>query len=60
MNIITLFIALVGGFMIIGFIAAIFQNKEPDDESRNEDYSSQVVISQEVPSVFDAFNGKEK
>ena len=60
MNIITLFIALVGGFMIIGFIAAIFQNKDTDGESQSEDYSSRVVISQEVPSVFNTFKGKKE
>ena len=60
MNIITLFIALVGGFMILGFIAAIFQNKDVDDESQSEDYSSRVVISQEVPSAFDTFKGKDE
>lgn len=60
MNIITLFITLVGGFMFIGIIAVIFHNKDIHDESQGEDCSSRVVISQEVPSVFDAFKGKEE
>lgn len=60
MNIIALFIALVGGFMIVGIIAAIFQSKDTDDESQSEDCSSRVVISQEVPSVFDTFKRKEE
>lgn len=53
MELIYTFLALVGGFMVIGFITAICD--KPD-----EDESSRVVISQQVPSVFDTFNRKGK
>lgn len=60
MNIITLFIALVGGFMVIGLVAAMHQKKDAIDESHSEEHSSHIVITQEVPSVFDTFKGKGK
>ena len=60
MNIITLFIALVIGFMIIGLVAAMLQNKDAGDESQSEENSSRIVITQEVPSVFDTFKGRGK
>ena len=50
MGLIGIFLALVGGFMIIGFIAAIF-NRDHDERERD----SNIAVSQKVPSVFDAF-----
>lgn len=56
MSIVSIFILLVIGFMIIGFIAVAFQkNDDYYDETDEEEYSSQVVVSQQVPSVFDTF-----
>lgn len=53
MNIIGLFIFLVVAFLVIGFIAVLIKpaDKEEDDEA-NDDYP-RVMVSQEVPSVFD-------
>ncbi len=50
MGLIGIISLLFAGFMIIGFIAAIFNR---DDDEREHD--SNIVISQEVPSVFDVF-----
>ena len=54
MGLIGIFLALVGGFMIIGFIAAICD--KPDEEKED---LPRVVVSQRVPSVFDTFRRKE-
>lgn len=53
MNIIGLFIFLVVAFLVIGFIAVLIKpaDKEEDDAA-NDDYP-RVMVSQEVPSVFD-------
>ncbi|GEM_PF-3793002 len=54
MGLIGIFLALVGGFMIVGFIAAICN--KPDEETEEP---PRVVISQQVPSVFDTFKKKK-
>lgn len=50
MGLIGIISLLFAGFMIIGFIAAIFNR---DDDEREHD--SNIAVSQKVPSVFDAF-----
>lgn len=50
MGLIGIIFLLFAGFMIIGFIAAFF-NRDHDER----EHDSNIVISQEVPSVFDAF-----
>ena len=62
MNLIVLFIGLVVGFIIIGLIAVALQktdNQQSDDDNADK-YSSHIVISQEVPSAFDSFKGKDR
>ena len=53
MGLIGIFLAMFCGFMIVGFIAAICD--KPGGESEE---TSRVVVSQQVPSVFDTFKGK--
>lgn len=50
MNLIGIFAVLLASFGTIGLVAAI-----SDREKVDSDRDSNVVISQEVPSVFDAF-----
>ena len=50
MGLIGIIFLLFAGFMIIGFVAAFF-NRDHDER----EHDSNIVISQEVPSVFDAF-----
>lgn len=57
MNLLTLFIALVVGFLIIGFIAAVIDHHRDSECDENDEYESNIVISQQVPSVFDTFKG---
>ena len=56
MNLIGVYIALFVGVMIIGIVCALAEN----DKDRSEDDTPRVVISQQVPSVFDTFKGKDK
>ena len=64
MSLIAVYPALLVGFFIIGIIAAACQhtdkqNNDASEDNRDDDaYSSHIVISQEVPSVFDAFHSK--
>ena len=62
MNLIVLFIGLVVGFIIIGLIAVALQKNEnqQSDDGNEDEYSSHIVISQEVPSVFDSFGEKNR
>lgn len=59
MNLIGIFAVLLAGFGIIGLVAAV-----SDREKGDSDNEPNIVISQEVPSVFDAFHhdgdGKKK
>ena len=54
MSAIYAIIVMFVGIMVIGFIFAILENKKDDRDDDGDD--SSVVISQEVPSVFDTFN----
>lgn len=66
MNLITLFLFLVISFFVIGLIAAISiqhkrneacnEREEADDEGLDDRVA--IVVSQEVPSVFDTLSGK--
>ena len=58
MELISIFIILVIGFLIIGFIAAVTYNRQ--NHGQDDDEQTHIVISQEVPSVFDAFKRKRK
>ena len=55
MNLIGVYIALFVGVMIIGLVCALAEN----DKDRSEDDPPRVVISQQVPSVFDTFKSKK-
>lgn len=58
MELISVFIFLVIGFLVIGIIAAIAYNR--NDHNDAEDEQARIVISQEVPSAFDALKGKKR
>ena len=58
MELISVFIFLVIGFLVIGIIAAIAYNRK--DHNDGEDAQARIVISREVTSAFDALNGKKK
>lgn len=61
MDLIMILLALVVGFMIIGIITVACQKKDdPLDDNNDEEYSSRIVITQEVPSVFDTLSGKNR
>lgn len=55
MKLILIFAVLLGGFIIIGIVCALAENRK----DRSEDEPPRVVISQQVPSVFDTFKKKE-
>ena len=56
MELISIFIILVIGFLIFGFIAAVTYNRQ--NHGQDDDEQTHIVISQEVPSAFDAFKRK--
>ncbi len=58
MGLIGVFITLFVGFMIIGIVCALAENSKNRREDAPED-SPRVVISQQVPSVFDTFKRKK-
>ncbi len=64
MSLIAVYPALLAGFFIIGIIAVVCEHADKQKNDASEDngdddaYSSHIVISQEVPSVFDAFHSK--
>jgi len=55
MQLVVIIAVLLGGFMIIGIVCALAEN----DKDRSEDDPPRVVISQQVPSVFDTFKKKK-
>lgn len=59
MKLIVVFAVLLIGFLIIGTVAAIAENRKEhrEDEPRE---APRVVISQQVPSVFDTFKGDKE
>ncbi len=59
MKLILIFAVLLGGFLIIGTVAAIAENRKEHREDEPEELP-RVVISQQVPSVFDAFKGDKE
>ena len=64
MSLIAVYPALLVGFFIIGIIAAACQhtdkqnNDASEDNGDDDEYSSPIVISQEIPSVFETFHSK--
>ena len=60
MGLIGYFLALLIGFLVIGTIAAVAEDAkrrdEPDEDKLEE--LPRVVVSQQVPSVFDTFKKK--
>ncbi len=61
MELVTIFIAMLVGFLLIGIVFAVAQHGEADDEEDAEDEDEvRVTISQEVPSVFDIFRDGDK
>ena len=62
MNLIVLFVGLVAAFIVIGLVAVALQKNESQqiDDSSEDEYSSHIVISQEVPSVFDSLGEKNR
>lgn len=59
MSVIYAILAMFGGFMVIGTVAAIAENRKTRREDEPEELP-RVVISQQVPSVFDTFKGGKK
>lgn len=57
MKLIVIFAVLLGGFMIIGIIAAVHIDRHPEEHENEPEELPRVVISQQVPSVFDTFKG---
>lgn len=55
MDLIGVIIALFVGFMIIGIVCALAEN----GKDRSEEDPPRVVISQQVPSMFDTFKSKK-
>lgn len=59
MGLIGIFLALLIGFLVIGTVAAVAEDvkrrDEPDEPEPDE--LPRVVISQQVPSVFETFKG---
>ena len=59
MSLIILFIALVACFMVVGLIVVLADKPKRESEEAEDEYPP-AAVSQEVPSVFDTFNGKKK
>lgn len=65
MNLIIMFLILLGGFFIIGLVAAVCEQHKShdvptdDEEDDYPDAQPRIVVSQEVPSVFDTFSSKK-
>ena len=57
MKLILIFAVLLGGFLIIGTIAAVYIDRHPEEHENEPEELPRVVISQQVPSVFDTFKG---
>ena len=55
MKLILIFAVLLGGFLIIGTIAAVHIDRHPEEHEHEPEEPPRVVISQQVPSVFDTF-----
>ncbi len=60
MKLILIFAVLLGGFLIIGTIAAVHIDRHPEEHENEPEEPPRVVISQQVPSVFDAFKGDKE
>ena len=57
MQLIYTFLALLGGFLIIGTIAAVYIDRHPEKRESKPEELPRVIVTQEVPSVFDTFKG---
>ena len=58
MSFVVFVAALLGGLLLVGTVCAVADGRK----GRGEDAAEQlprVVVSQEVPSVFDTFKGKK-
>ena len=64
MSLIAVYPALLAGFFIIGIIAVVCEhadkqkNDASEDNGDDDEYNSPIVISQEVPSVFETLHSK--
>ena len=64
MSLIAVYAALLADFFIIGIIAVVCEHADKQTNDASEDngdddaYSSRIVISQEVSSVFETFHSK--
>lgn len=59
MQLIGIFAVLLGGFLVIGTICAVAEDRKGRREDEAEELP-RVVVSQQVPSVFDTFKGGKK
>lgn len=59
MDLIVLFAVLFGGILMIGTIAAVHIDRHPEEHENEPEEPPRVVISQQVPSVFDTFDKKK-
>ncbi len=55
MQLIYTFLALLGGFLVIGTVAAVIIEQHPEEHEDKAEEVPRVVVSQKVPSVFDTF-----
>ena len=60
MSVIYAILAMLGGFLIIGTIAAVHIDRHPEEHEDEPREAPRVVISQQVPSVFDTFKGDKE
>ena len=60
MSVIYAILAMFGGFIVIGTVAAVCIDHRPDEHTDEPEELPRVVISQQVPSVFDTFKGGKK
>ncbi len=55
MQLVYTFLALLGGFLVIGTIAAVHIDRHPEKHEDEAEDIPRVVVSQKVPSVFETF-----
>ena len=55
MRLIYTFLALLGGFLVIGTIAAVRIDRHPEKHEYEAENIPRVIVSQKVPSVPESF-----
>lgn len=60
MSVICAILAMFGGFIVIGTVAAVCIDRRPDERKDEPEELTRVIVTQKVPSVFDTFKGGKK